>query len=194
MPIAVTEYGMTVQEHRAAGPALPALPRPSCPRCDSTTRSKEVRLYKRPGVYVRIVRCVRAGCRATVVLWPTWAAVGANATLDEIEAVVEAREEHPEETWRECAARAAQPHRPSTYRRWVRAFDATMTALLPRLAGLQLSPLRRWIGPLRELFRGSGCGVLGALRAHLLATAGLLLGPLRLFAHVRTTPRPPPSP
>ena len=151
-------------------------------------------LRKRLGAYVRIVRCTAADCRVVTVLWPTWAAVGADGTLDEIEAVVEAREEHPQETWRQSAERAGQKHRPSTFRRWVRGFGKTMVALLPRLPALCCSGAGGWIRQLRAVFGVTERGVLGVVRAHLLTTAELLLGPLDLFPHVRSVARPPPSP
>lgn len=183
MPIAVVEYGLTVAEHRAADRDLLALPHPQCPNCGSECWSKGRVYRKRAGAYVRQSRCIAAGCRTVITLLPSWLAVRAAATLDEIEHVVDSRETG--KSWRTCADTAGLPHSPSKYRRWLRKFNAVMAAVLPSFPGLVLNHECGWIAQLRKLLGVAGIGALVALRWRLFSDNGSVLGPLDIFMHGR---------
>ena len=186
MPMAIVEYGLTVVEHKAVARRLLALPHPQCPNCEAACWSKGLVYRKRAGVYVRQSRCSTSGCRTVVTLLPAWMAVRIAATLDQIENVIESRESGA--TWRVCADRAGLSHRPSTYRRWFRCFDAVMTAVLPSVECLILSNEGGWVEQLRLVLDVTGAGVLMKLRWRLFDHDGAVLGPLRIFAHGRVRP------
>lgn len=126
------------------------------------------------------------------VLCPAWAAIGAAATLDEIETLIACREQG--KTWRQSAAAADLPHRPSTYRRWLSRFGSTMETLLPRFPQMTLTSEHGWIHRLRASLHIQDHGVLLTLRWLLYRTEKIVLGPLRLLGHGRLPPRAPPSP
>ncbi|MDI7268203.1 MAG: hypothetical protein QME96_09440 [Myxococcota bacterium] len=127
-----------------------------------------------------------------VLLLPVWASVGIAATLDEVEQVVEARENAA--TWREAASSAGMEDRPRKYREWLRRFEQVMAATLPLLPGLKLGEGGGFVGKLRGVLGVVGRGVLVALRRLLYRAYAVVLAPLRLLRHDRASSRPPPSP
>jgi hypothetical protein len=127
-----------------------------------------------------------------VLLCPAWAAIGAAATLDEIETILTHREEG--RTWRECAAAADLLHRPSTHRRWQARFRPVMEALLPRFPHMPLAGGHGWMNRLRAFFHTQDQGVLLKLRWLLYNAHKIVLGPLQLLGPDRLSPRSPPSP
>ena len=193
MAMAVTSYGQSVTEHRAAGHDLPVFSWPCCPRCASSTWSKGLVLRKRIGAWVRLVRCKVPQCRAVIVLQPPWAPIRLGATMAEVEHVLATHEQAG--TWREAATAAGLEHNPRKYRRWRATFALVMLALLPSLPGLRLQPDGDgWLAQVRALLGVADHGVLEVLRWHLFNQDRVVLGPTRLLALGRPRARAPPTP